>query len=102
VLVALADEGSRTAGEGVADALRRRGIACEVVPSPHKFGRQIRTAERRGIPFVWFVQRDGSHQVKDIRSGDQVDADPTSWVPPAADLRPTIVPDAIHAEEYSP
>jgi histidyl-tRNA synthetase len=102
VLVALADEGSRAAGEGVADALRRRGIACEVVPSPQKFGRQIRTAERRGIPFVWFVQGDGSHQVKDIRSGDQVDADPTAWVPPAADLRPTIVAGAIDSEENSP
>jgi histidyl-tRNA synthetase len=91
VLVTLADEETRAASERVADALRRRGIACEVAASPQKFGRQIRTAERRGIPFVWFVRADGSHQVKDIRSGDQVDADPTAWTPPDADLRPTIV-----------
>jgi histidyl-tRNA synthetase len=99
VLVALADEESRTASETVADALRRRGVACEVAPSPQKFGKQIRTAERRGIPFVWFPQPDGTHQVKDIRSGDQVDADPGAWTPPEADLRPTIVSNLTDSEE---
>ena len=99
VLVALTDEGSRGASEAVADALRRRGVACEVVASPQRFGKQIRTAERRGIPFVWFVQDDGSHQVKDIRTGDQVIAYPTAWMPPEADLRPTIVLSATHPEE---
>ena len=59
--------------------------------SPQKFGKQIRYAERRGIPYVWFEQADGSHQVKDIRSGDQVDVDPDSWTPPDADLHQTIV-----------
>ncbi len=95
VLVALADEASRPGSEHVADALRRRGIACEVAPSPQKYGRQIRAAERRGIPFVWFPSADGSDQVKDIRSGDQVDADPATWTPPHADLRPTIVSTAL-------
>ncbi|MCW2834514.1 MAG: histidine--tRNA ligase, partial [Nocardioides sp.] len=79
----------------VATALRARDVPCEVAPSPQKFGKQIRFAERRGIPFVWFVQTgpDGevTHQVKDIRSGEQVEADPATWTPPAADLRPTIV-----------
>ena len=93
VLVALADEESRPASDRTADALRRRGIACEVAASPQKYGRQIRYAERRGIPFVWFpgAGPDKPDQVKDIRSGDQVDADPASWMPPEADLRQTIV-----------
>ncbi len=93
VLVALADEESRPASERVADGLRARGIPCEVAPNPQKYGRQIRYAERRGIPFVWFpADRAGeSDQVKDIRSGDQVDAEPATWAPPDADLRPTIV-----------
>jgi histidyl-tRNA synthetase len=92
VLVALADEESRPASEAVAAALRARGIACEVAPSPQKYGRQIRYAERRGIPFVWFPGGgDEPHQVKDIRSGDQVAADPVAWSPQEADLRPTIV-----------
>jgi histidyl-tRNA synthetase len=93
VLVALADEDSRPGSERIADALRQRGIACEVAASAQKYGRQIRAAERRGIPFVWFPASgaDGSDQVKDIRSGDQVDADPATWAPPEADLRPTII-----------
>jgi histidyl-tRNA synthetase len=99
VLVAVADEESRAGSERAAAALRRRGIACEVASRPEKFGKQIRTAERRGIPFVWFVQADGSHQVKDIRSGEQVDADPAAWIPPDADLRPSIVPSATDTEE---
>ena len=73
------------------DALRARGVPCEVAASPQKFGKQIRFAERRGIPYVWFVQADGSNQVKDIRSGEQVEADPATWSPPGEDLRPTIV-----------
>jgi histidyl-tRNA synthetase len=29
--------------------------------------------------------------VKDIRSGDQLPADPNTWTPPAADLKPQII-----------
>jgi histidyl-tRNA synthetase len=78
VLVALVDEESRPASQAVATALRRRGIATEVAASAQKFGKQIRYAERRGIPYVWFPD---SSEVKDIRSGDQVAADPTTWTP---------------------
>lgn len=90
VLVAVVDEDSRASSSAVAADLRRRDVPCEVAPDAAKFGKQIRYAERRGIPFVWFVQPDGTHQVKDIRSGEQVDADPATWAPPAADLRPSI------------
>ena len=91
VLVAVVEEDSRAESAAVARALRARGIACEVAPSAAKFGKQIRYADRRGIPFVWFPGAgDVEHQVKDIRSGDQVDADPQSWEPPAQDLRPSV------------
>ena len=95
VLVALNDDASWSAAQDVAAALRARGIATEVAATAQKFGKQIRYAERRGIPFVWFstVAEDGSvtHEVKDIRSGEQVAADPTSWQPPAEDLRATVL-----------
>ena len=93
VLVALAGEDSRPVSERIATDLRRRGIACEVAPSPAKYGKQIRYAERRGIPFVWFPASEPgtADQVKDIRSGDQVDAAADAWSPPADDLRPTIL-----------
>ena len=57
VLVAVNDEEGRPTSTRVATALRSRGIACEVAPKPAKFGKQIRYAERRGIPYVWFPVR---------------------------------------------
>ena len=55
VLVAVVDEESRDGvARGWPAALRARGIPCEVAPSAAKFGKQIRYADRRGIPFVWF------------------------------------------------
>ena len=91
VLVALLDEDSRSASTAVATALRANGVPCEVAPTAAKFGKQIRFAERRGIPYVWFTRADGTHEVKDIRSGEQIEADPATWVPPVEDLTPRII-----------
>ncbi len=102
VLVALPDEASRAECDALAQRLRSRGIATEVAASAQKYGKQIRYAERRGIPFVWFPPTSGpsvtdgsqepaGHQVKDIRSGDQAAADPGTWRPPEEDLVPRIV-----------
>jgi histidyl-tRNA synthetase len=93
VLVSLAGEESRVAAGDIARRLRARGIATEVAPKPEKFGKQIQHAEKRGIPFVWFPgdgAADGS--VKDIRSGEQLPADPDHWDPPPADLTPQTLP----------
>ncbi|MCB5291578.1 histidine--tRNA ligase [Arthrobacter sp. SO3] len=86
VLVALNSDDSWGAAQDVAAGLRSRGIATEVAAKAEKFGKQIKFADRRGIPFVWFTDDDGKHQVKDIRSGEQVDADPATWAPAAEDL----------------
>lgn len=86
VLVALNSDDSWSAAQDIAAQLRGRGIATEVAAKAEKFGKQIKFADRRGIPFVWFTDDDGKHQVKDIRSGEQVDADPTTWTPPEEDL----------------
>ena len=110
VLVALPDEAGRAGCDVIAQQLRARGIACEVAPNPQKYGKQIRFADRRGIPFVWFpagalepgpagpaepgaAEQAGisGHSVRDIRTGEQVAADPDSWLPPAEDLRPQVV-----------
>ncbi|WP_347354943.1 histidine--tRNA ligase [Intrasporangium sp.] len=91
VLVALKDDDSRDAAVAVATALRARGIACEVAPSAARFGKQIRYAERRGIPYVWFpAAGPAGDEVKDIRSGEQVPADAAAWAPPAEDLHPAV------------
>jgi histidyl-tRNA synthetase len=95
VLVALKDEESRAESDAIATALRASGIPCEVAASAQKFGKQIRYAERRGIPYVWFTTTDEAgatgHEVKDIRTGEQVAADPATWSPPTEDLRPRVV-----------
>jgi len=91
VLVALNDDESWAGAQDVAAQLRSRGIATEVAAKAEKFGKQIKYADRRGIPFVWFTDADGAHQVKDIRSGDQVAADPALWSPAAEDLRPQVI-----------
>ncbi|WP_019137074.1 histidine--tRNA ligase [Cellulomonas massiliensis] len=93
VLVAVSQEEDRGRSDDVATALRARGIPVEVAPSAAKFGKQIRHADRRGIPYVWFVGQDGaSDEVKDIRSGDQVQADAATWQPPAEDVWPRVLP----------
>ncbi len=92
VLVAVTDEQHRTDSEHVAATLRRRGISTEVSPTAAKFGKQIRYADRRGIPFVWFPGTGASvGEVKDIRSGHQQPADAGTWTPPPADLTPSLV-----------
>jgi histidyl-tRNA synthetase len=103
VVVAVTTEETRGDSDRVAAALRARGIPVEVAPTAAKFGKQIRYADRRGVPFVWFpgvaehAGPDGAvfpatvDQVKDIRSGEQVEADAASWRPPAEDLWPVVV-----------
>jgi histidyl-tRNA synthetase len=88
VLVAVTDEERREESIDVAVVLRSRGIPVDVAPRADKFGKQIRYADRRGIPFVWFPE---TGEVKDIRSGDQVAADPKIWAPPAEDWWPRVV-----------
>jgi histidyl-tRNA synthetase len=93
VLVALNNEDERSEAMRTAAALRGRGIPAEVAPAAAKFGKQIKFADRRGIPFVWFKgTADGppGDTVKDIRSGDQGPADPATWAPPADDVRPAV------------
>ena len=90
VLVAVVDEDARADSELVASSLRARGIPCEVAPAADKFGKQIRHADRRGIPYVWFPDPAGD-TVKDIRSGDQVPATAESWSPHLSELRPAVM-----------
>ncbi|MGH3361329.1 MAG: histidine--tRNA ligase [Nocardioides sp.] len=102
VLVALVDEESRSRSDGVATALRAHGVPCEVAASAQKFGKQIRYAERRGIPYVWFPGDEGTDEVKDIRTGEQVAADATTWIPPTEDLRPRVISRQAQSAFLSP
>ena len=92
VLVAVTDDAGRPRSAAVATALRARGIPCEVAPKADRFGKQIRYADRRGIPYVWFpgAGDDDGDQGKDIRSGAQVPAQAPTWTCPDEDLRPAL------------
>jgi histidyl-tRNA synthetase len=90
VLVALNSEEERQKSYAAAKLLREREIATEVFHAPQKFGKQIRYAEKKGIPYVLFLGENGA-ELKDIRSGAQSIIDVTTWQPPADELAVQIV-----------
>lgn len=86
VLVAVWNEDDRLESNRIAAALRARGIAADVAPTAAKLGKQIKYADKLGIPYVWFPNgaedKDGAaDEVKNIVTGDQVQADRDAWVP---------------------
>ncbi|MFE2754106.1 histidine--tRNA ligase [Actinosynnema sp. NPDC059335] len=80
VLVVLPKDRRRTA-TATAKALRDRGLAVELYHQEDKVAKQLRYASRKGIPFAWFPPfADGRpHEVKDLATGVQEEADPASW-----------------------
>ncbi|MDJ0522044.1 MAG: histidine--tRNA ligase [Planctomycetota bacterium] len=53
-----------------AAALRAAGIASEVYPQRKKHGQQMRYADRRGVPFVFTRNEDGSYHGKRMADGE--------------------------------
>lgn len=81
VLVVLPDEARRPVAAATAQILRQRGFNIELFHSDSKLKRQLAYAERKGIPYVWFPPfEDGQqHEVKNMLSGEQAQANPESW-----------------------
>ncbi len=53
-----------------------------MAPSAAKLGKQIKYADKLGIPYVWFPGENGeSDEVKNIITGEQAAADADSWLP---------------------
>ena len=84
---------------------RRAPVAAAFRARSHRQPRS--SASRSGTPTGAASRTCGSppppqtartHEVKDIRSGNQVPADPATWKPPAEDLRPTIIGTVINEE----
>lgn len=59
----------------MAQALRKKGIRCELFHEPLKMDKQFKYAERKQIPFVAIIGsqelQDGTCVVKNIRTGEQ-------------------------------
>ena len=84
VLVAVVpSEEQRRAATRIADGAAPRGIPTEVSPTAAKFGKQIRYAERRGIPYVWFPGADGADRSRTSAPASRSNAVPGEWTPPA-------------------
>lgn len=93
VLVALAEESARPEAVAVAATLRARGVNTEVFHARRGFGKQIKWASRKGIPYVWFppaCNEARDHQVRNIRSGEQLSVDLETWTPEADLLQPSV------------
>lgn len=81
VMMVIPADDRRAQVAAVAQVLRQRGIKVEMFHAAKKIPDQLKYASRKGIPFVWFVENDGTHQVKDMASGEQTPADPETWTP---------------------
>ena len=94
VLVAVWNEADRSASNLIANQLRSRGIAADVAPTAAKLGKQIKYADKLGIPYVWFpadASEEGAQdEVKNIITGDQRPADAQSWEPDTVVAQQTV------------
>ena len=98
VMVVLDKEETRSRSMAVASRLRARGIPTEVFHTAARYGKQIKYADKLGIPFVWFPGDDDLEgQVRDIRSGEQVAAQADQWDPGDDDRWPRVVASADDA-----
>lgn len=83
ILITLPAEDRRTEANTTAQILRERGYNVEIFHSSAKMKRQLSYAEKKGIPYVWFLpsENDTSHAVKSMATTQQSPATPESWTP---------------------
>ena len=78
-----------------------RGIATDVAPTAAKLGKQIKYADKLGIPYVWFPadrsDPEAVDEVKNIVTGDQEPADAKSWEPDTLVARQTVKIQGVEA-----
>jgi len=79
VLIARFPENDVLELDAIATALRVRGVNVEVYHEAAKLKNQFRYAERKAIPYLWFTGE--THEVKDLGTGEQANADPSTWLP---------------------
>jgi len=81
IMVMLPSEDRRAATAQLCQSMRQRGLKVEMYHAAKKFPDQLKYASRKGIPYVWFTEEDGTHQVKNMLTGEQKKADPATWTP---------------------
>ncbi len=83
VLVTVMEDEQRPAALKLAAEFRQRGIASEVYHAAQKIQKQLGYADKKEIPYVWFLPTDTqtTHLVKNMTTGEQQSADPKMWKP---------------------
>ena len=81
ILMVLPSEEERGHANSTARALRERGFKVEMYHAARKIPDQLKYADKKEIPFVWFPFADG-HKIKDMKNQEQVTADPNTWEKP--------------------
>jgi histidyl-tRNA synthetase len=83
VLVVIPSDERRRDAVATAAKLRARGLKVETYHQADKLKKQLTYAARKGIGAVWFPPfEDGRpHEVKNMLTGDQTEADLDTWTP---------------------
>jgi len=72
VLVTVLSEEQRINSNRIAEVIRGEGVPAEVFFKTQKLGKQIAYADKKGIPYVLFIDENNTEiSVKDIRAGEQ-------------------------------
>ncbi|MBU0800442.1 MAG: histidine--tRNA ligase [Alphaproteobacteria bacterium] len=84
IMMVLPSEEQRVATAAAAHTLRQRGFKVEMYHAARKIDDQLKYANKKNIPFVWFppFEAGGKHEVKDMIGGKQMQADPETWTKP--------------------
>ncbi|MGN0919261.1 MAG: histidine--tRNA ligase [Alphaproteobacteria bacterium] len=78
VLIVNVDKADKSKMIEAARILRERGMKVEMYLEGGKLAKQLKYANDKGIPYVWF---DIDSTVRDMTSGEQVPADAKTWEP---------------------
>ena len=76
VLVVNVESADKSKMLAIAEQLRNRGIKTEVYIEGGKLAKQLKYANDKKIPYVWF---DIDNTVKNMETGEQIAADPNTW-----------------------
>lgn len=81
VLITVFDDAQRKDALALAAQMRKRGMNVEVYHTTQKLKNQMAYASKKEIPFVWFLPSEENpvHQVKNMNTGEQINADPSTW-----------------------
>jgi hypothetical protein len=48
-----------------------------------KWEKHFKYAEKKQIPYIWYVKGENQHEIKTMDGGDQQPADPQTWEIPS-------------------